>query len=260
MSQNQEQLHFVDVHAHMADHAFDDDLKEVLSRSQQMGVIAVLTVSETVDEARRIVEMATRFEAIKPCAGLYPTILDRGAAATMTAFIREHRDVLVAVGEVGLDYWVVKEEGGRAVQREIFIDHIRVARELDLPLNVHSRSAGRHAISVLREHGARNVLMHAFDGKVAAAMVGVEEGYFFSIPPSVVRSPQKQKLVRRLPLERLLLESDAPVLGPNKGVRNEPHNVAMACATIAKLKAVSPQEVAQRTTENAVRLFPRAFG
>jgi TatD DNase family protein len=90
-------------------------------------------------------------------------------------------------------------------------------------------------------------------------MEGVGAGYFFSIPPSVVRSSQKQKLVRSLPLECLLLESDSPVLGPDPAVRNEPMNVTVSCRAIAELKGVSPEEVARITTENARRLFPRAF-
>jgi TatD DNase family protein len=87
----------------------------------------------------------------------------------------------------------------------------------------------------------------------------VEAGFFFSIPPSVVRSPQKQKLVRYLPLECLLLETDSPVLGPDPGVRNEPMNVTVACRAVADLKGVPPAEVARITTLNARRLFPRAF-
>jgi len=126
-------------------------------------------------------------------------------------------------------------------------------------LNVHSRSAGRHTIAFLRERGARRVLMHAFDGRASAALEGVRAGYFFSIPPSVVRSAQKQKLARQVPLECLLLETDSPVLGPDPAIRNEPQNVTVACRAVADLKGIPPEEVARITTENARRLFPRAF-
>ena len=88
------------------------------------------------------------------------------------------------------------------------------------------------------------------------ALEGVEAGYGFSIPPSVVRSPQKQKLVRRLPLESLLLETDSPVLGPTHAERNEPANATIACQAIASLKGIPPETVARITTENAIRLFP----
>ena len=248
-----------DAHAHLYASAFADDLDDVLVRAAGRGVQAVLCVSETLGEAKRVMELADRYPLIKPCAGLYPTILNRDAAAEMLGFIRQHQDRLVAIGEVGLDYWKVQDAADREVQRDILAQHVALSCELDLPLNVHSRSAGRHAIAWLQEHGARHVLLHAFDGKAATARAGVEAGYYFSIPPSVVRSPQKQKLVRHLPLERLLLESDAPVLGPEKDVRNEPYNVWVSCQHIAALKGVPVAEVARATTANAKRLFPRAF-
>lgn len=255
----QSDLPLFDAHAHLYAPAFANDLDAVLERATARGVQAVLCVSETLAEAERVIDLADRHPLIKPCAGLYPTILDRAAAAEMLAFIRSHRYRLVAIGEVGLDYWKVQDAADREVQRDILAQHIALAREFDLPLNVHSRSAGRHAIAWLQEHGARHVLLHAFDGKAATARAGIEAGYYFSIPPAVVRSPQKQKLVRHLPLEHLLLESDAPVLGPKKDVRNEPYNVWLSCQHIAAIKGMPVDEVARATTANARRLFPRAF-
>ena len=252
-------LPLVDAHAHLYAAAFADDLDDVLARAAERGVQAVLCVSETLPEAQRVIELADRHPLIKPCAGLYPTILDRDAAAEMLAFIRRHQDRLAAIGEVGLDYWKVQEAADRELQRDILAQHVALSRELDLPLNVHSRSAGRHAIAWLQEYGARRVLLHAFDGKAATARAGVEAGYYFSIPPSIVRSPQKQKLVRHLPLEHLLLESDSPVLGPDKDTRNEPCNVWLSCQEIAAIKGISVQEVAESTTANAQHLFPHAF-
>lgn len=252
-------LPLFDAHAHMYAEAFAADLEDVLKRAAARGVQAVLTVSETVAEAQQVLAMAARYPLLKPCAGLYPTILDREAAADMLAFIRQQQDHLVAIGEVGLDYWKVQDHAERDIQREILAQHIALSRELDLPLNVHSRSAGRHTIAWLHEHGAQRVLMHAFDGKASTAKAGIEAGYYFSVPPSIVRSPQKQKLVRQLPIEHLLLESDSPVLGPEKDQRNEPCNVWVSCTTIASLKGLAVETVAEMTTANARRLFPRAF-
>lgn len=259
MNSLQPDLPLFDAHAHLYAPAFADDLDDVLTRAAERGVQAVLCVSETLAEAQRVMELADRYSLIKPCAGLYPTILDRDAAAAMLEFIRQHRDRLAAIGEVGLDYWKVQDTADREMQRDILARHVALSRELDLPLNVHSRSAGRHAIAWLRDNGARHVLMHAFDGKAASAQAGIEAGYYFSIPPSIVRSPQKQKLVRHLPLERLLLESDSPVLGPERDVRNEPCNVWLSCRHIAAIKGIAVDVVARTTTANARRLFPRAF-
>ena len=251
-------MELVDVHAHLCAPEFAEDLAPVLVAAAAAGVARVLAVGETLEDAHRNLDLAGHFPMVRVCAGLYPTIVDEAAADGMVAFIREHRDHLAGIGEVGLDHWVVKDEAEREIQREIFARFVALSNDLDLPLNVHSRSAGRAAIQFLRELGARRVLLHAFDGKAASAQDGLAAGYSFSIPPSVVRSAQKQKLVRALPLERMLVESDSPVLGPDPTQRNEPKNVVVACRAIADLKGVPAEEVARITTANARALFPKA--
>jgi TatD DNase family protein len=250
-------VEFIDVHAHLAAPEFADDLPEVLARAEAAGVSGIVTVAETLAESERVLALSARHPVIKAAAGLYPTQPDLDAADAVVAFARRHGDRLVALGEVGLDHWVAKAEADWSVQEAILAKFVALSSELDLPLNVHSRSAGRYAIAFLRAHGARRVLLHAFDGKASTALEGVEVGYYFSIPPSVVRSPQKQKLVRQIPLGSLLLETDSPVLGPTPAERNEPCNIAVACRAVADLKGVSPEAVARITTENAARLFSR---
>lgn len=173
----------------------------------------------------------------------------------MADFIRENKSRIVAIGEVGLDYWIVKEDSKKALQREILKIFIELSKALNLPLNIHSRSAGRHAITLLLENNAARVQMHAFDGKAAAALPAVEAGYFFSIPPSVIRSRQKQKLVKRLPLSCLLIETDSPVLGPVPNERNEPANIGQSVKAIAELKDVPEEEVIAAVSENTERLY-----
>ena len=173
----------VDTHAHLCSPEFAHDLSAVLARARAAGVAAVVAVGETLADAARTIALSERYGMIRPAAGLYPTILDLEEAEAMHGFIRQHRRKLVAVGEVGLDHWAVKEEEDRERQREIFGTFVDLARELDLPLNVHSRSAGRQAIGLLLERGAARVQLHAFDGRASTAQPAVEAGYFFSIPP-----------------------------------------------------------------------------
>ena len=109
--------------------------------------------------------------------------------------------------------------------------------------------------SLLLKCGASRVQMHAFDGKASAALPAVEAGFFFSIPPSVVRSRQKQKLVKHLPLSCLLVETDSPVLGPDPKQRNEPANVTIAIQVIAELKVISKEKVIEAVSENTKRLY-----
>jgi TatD DNase family protein len=245
----------IDAHAHLGDPVFDADRVAVLDRALEAGVAAVVLVGETLADARRNLELAVSHPMLRPCAGLYPTILDLDQAAEVEALVRAERHRLVGIGEVGLDRWKVQDPAELEVQREIFTRFIELSKELDLPLNVHSRSAGHHAISLLLERGAKRVLLHAFDGKASKALPAVEAGYFFSVPPSVVRSPQKQKLVKQLPLSCLLLETDSPVLGPDPAERNEPSNVRVSLRAIAEIKNHTEQAVAEATSDNARRLF-----
>ncbi len=251
----------VDVHAHLCDPAFEADLDSVLERAREAGIAAIVAVGETLDDARRNLELARAHPGmVLPCAGLFPTILDEEQAARMEAWIRAHREEISAIGEVGLDRVKVREAADVELQRRIFGRFVALSRELDLPLNVHSRSAGRESVSFLIDRGARRVVLHAFDGKAASALAGVEAGYLFSVPPSVVRSQQKQKMVRRLPLSSLLLETDSPVLGPSSTERNEPANLRIALRTVAELKGISEEMVAETTSESACRLFRIGLG
>jgi len=248
-------VELIDAHAHLCDPGFAPDLPAVLDRARRAGVVRVLRVGETVADAERNLELAAGHDMLFAAAGLYPTILDQQLADRMIALIRLRRDELRAIGEVGLDRWKVQDEEGRALQEAIFRRFIHLTRELDLPLNVHSRSAGRRTLELLEEEGPCRALLHAFDGKASLAERGLDLDCRFSIPPSVVRSRQKQKLLRRLPLERILLETDSPVLGPEPGSRNEPANLMVSLRAVAELKECSVDQVARATTENARALF-----
>jgi TatD DNase family protein len=244
-----------DTHAHLCDPIFDEDREEVLARAKAGGIDAIIAVGENLADARRNLELAQNHSLLRPAAGLYPDVPDVLEAERMLVLIRTQRRHLAAIGEVGLDHWVVKDDAAREIQRDIFRRFIELSKELDLPLNVHSRSAGRHAVKLLLECGAVRVQLHAFDGKASAALPAVEAGYFFSIPPSIVRSRQKQKLVKNLPLSCLLIESDSPMLGPDPQQRNEPANSILAIGAIADLKNVPREAVVEAVMDNTRRLY-----
>jgi TatD DNase family protein len=245
----------VDTHTHLCDPIFDRDRDDVLERAMNAGVSSIVVVSETLSDVQRNLELALRYPSLWPAGGLYPTHLDRSESTKISTLIRKERHRFWAIGEVGLDYWAVKQESDRERQREIFHEFIDLAIELNLPLNIHSRSSGRVAIDTLLKHGARKVQMHAFDGKASSALPAVEAGYFFSIPPSIIRSAQKQKLVKQLPLSCLLVETDSPVLGPDPGKRNEPSNVMISVAAISEIKNIRKEEVLETVLDNTNRLY-----
>jgi len=248
-------MELIDVHSHLCSRDFDTDRAVVVQHSQASGLVAILDSGETLKENEKALDLSEKFPILKPCAGFSPKNLKQPDAKLVQAYIRANFEKFIAIGEVGLDYWIVKEEAGRKKQREIFASFIELAKEFDKPIVVHSRSAGKYAIDLLKKHNATRVCMHAFDGSAQNAMIGADSGFYFSIPPSIVRSEQKQKMVTKLPIENLLLESDAPSLGPESGKRNEPANITVSLKKIAKIKQLTKEEVAKKTTENAKKLF-----
>ncbi|KAJ6666917.1 hypothetical protein lerEdw1_018919 [Lerista edwardsae] len=260
----------VDCHCHLAAPEFHG-----------ANVLALVVVAEHLGDFEKIIQLSERYPGfVYPCLGVHPVqSIQRGHERSVTLkcsfsihtsssrqdldealpLIELYKDCLLAIGEVGLDFTprFASTEEQKQEQRQVLIKQIQLAKQLDLPLNVHSRSAGRPTINLLKEQGAERVLLHAFDGKPSVAMEGVKAGYFFSIPPSIIRSEQKQKLVKQLPLEHICLETDSPALGPEKQVRNEPKNIFIAAEYIANIKGVSLEEVLDMTTKNALKLFPK---
>uniref|UniRef100_A0A8C3YTT3 TatD DNase domain containing 3 n=1 Tax=Catagonus wagneri TaxID=51154 RepID=A0A8C3YTT3_9CETA len=265
----------VDCHCHLSAPDFDRDLDAVLEKAKKANVMALVVVAEHSGEFEKIMQLSERYNGfVLPCLGVHPvqgvssedqrsvTLKDLDVALPM---IENYKDRLLAIGEVGLDFSprIAGTEEQKEEQRQVLIRQVQLAKRLDLPLNVHSRSAGRPTISLLHEQGADKVLLHAFDGRPSVAMEGVRAGYFFSIPPSIVRSGQlslfskKQKLVKQLPLTSICLETDSPALGPEKQVRNEPQNISISAEYIAQVKGISVEEVIEVTTQNALKLFPK---
>jgi len=244
-----------DTHSHLADPAFDGDRREVLARAARVGVAQIWVVGEGEEDNERVLRVCAEHPApLRPCLGLFPGRGGLVEARAVADRIREERGRLAAIGEVGLDFRLEEDSRGRSLQEEVLALFARLSLELELPLTVHSRSAGRRTLEVLAAAGARRVIMHAFDGRAGRALEGARAGFHFSIPPSLLRSRQKEKMVRALPLESILLESDAPVLGPRPGERNEPANLPATVERISEIKGVTPAAVARAAAENLARL------
>ncbi|XP_071961946.1 putative deoxyribonuclease TATDN3 [Antedon mediterranea] len=260
---------FIDGHCHLSASEFDQDLEEVIQRAKEVGVDGIVAVTEFKEDFEKVLALSEEHPGfVFPCLGLHPVQVDKvnGQRAAcledlegVCDVITKNANKLVAVGEIGLDFtpWYCKTKEQRDEQRQVFAQQIQLAKKLDLPVNVHSRSAGRPTVNLLKEQGATKVLLHAFDGKPSVAMLGVECGFYFSVPPSIIRSDQKQRLVSKIPLENLLLETDAPALGPEKEGRNEPSNISISCEWVAKIKNITTDEVRRQTRINAFKLFPK---
>jgi TatD DNase family protein len=262
----------IDTHAHLTNAQFAHDLDEVLRRAFSAGVSRIIVVSESISDGHAALRIAAAHRGnVHAALGLHPAYVASLSDAEADAAVAELRDLIaatngrvVAIGEVGLDFTprVLASGTGNVTARQVrvFKACISLARDHGLPLSVHSRGAGRHAIQVLEDEGAcRSSVLHAFDGRAVYAERAASSGCYLSIPPSVVRSEQMQKMIRRVPLENLLVETDSPVLGVEVSTRNEPAMAVRALEMIAAVKCLKVEYVRSVLAHTSRRVFPRAF-
>ncbi|KAM4695038.1 putative deoxyribonuclease tatdn3-A [Discoglossus pictus] len=259
---------YVDCHCHITAEEFVQDTEDVIEKSREKGLQALICVTENEREFEGLTHLSDRYpNFIMPCFGIHPIQNNAGDQYSVTmkdlepavAQFDKYKDKLVAVGEIGLDFtpWLASTSEQREEQMKVFQVQLDIAKRLDLPVNVHSRSAGRQTITFLKEQGVQKVLLHNFAGRPSSALEGVQAGYYFSFPPAVARNDQRAKLIKQIPLENICLETDSPALGLNKQERNVPWNIHISCEYIASVKGLSPESVREVTTSNALRLFTK---
>jgi len=260
---------YADCHTHLTDPAFADDLPAVVARARAAGVRWMVTNGTDGPTNRAALALAAAYPEILPALGIYPVdavanaVLERGPelpwaqepcdVAAELAFIDAHAHQAVAIGECGLDGHWVAEHMDR--QREVFAALIDLALRHDLPLIVHSRRAEAAAVEMLLEQGATRVDLHCFSGRFKLARRACAAGFYCSIPANIRKNELFQKMARELPLDRLLTETDAPYLAPERGTRNEPAHVAATVAAIAALRDMAVAEVEAALEANFRRLF-----
>ncbi|MHA1925647.1 MAG: TatD family hydrolase [Candidatus Thorarchaeota archaeon] len=248
-------MQIIDSHSHLENDAFLGDRDAVIKRAADEG-IHIITSAIDRELWSRGLKIAEQHDNVYASLGLDPT--SYGDCDIAIEWIRANHSTMIAIGEVGLDHFRIRNHSERNDQEQTFRKLIALASDFKLPIQVHSRSAGAKAIAVLEKCDARSVHMHAFDGKAGHAKKASRDlEYYFSIPISVVRSPQKRKLVKAVAIERLLMETDSPVLGPEKGIRNEPSNIWLALRETARILKREEEELREIVLENTLRLYSR---
>jgi len=257
---------FIDSHCHLADETFATDLDDVVARAKGAGVQRVLVILEG-GNAKEI-DQAARLEALWPdtrfAVGVHPHQAHEFSddPPRAVAVVREQlrsTPAARAVGEIGLDYHY--DFSPRDVQQAVFRGQLRLARELDRPVVVHTREADEDTIAILREEGGGQVrgVLHCFTGNDALAAAGLDLGLYISLAGIITfpRAGDLRETVRRVPVDRLLTETDSPFLAPVpfRGKRNEPAYVARVVETLADLHGIAPPEMAARTAANFHTLF-----
>jgi len=249
---------WTDTHLHLDDAAFDPDRDAVVARARDAGVDALICAGTSVDGSRRAIALAERCPEVWATVGIHPqeaAAANEEALRTLESLARHPR--VVAVGETGLDY--VHERAPRAVQADAFRAHVRLARTAGLPLVVHNREAHDDVERILQEEGAPSVVMHCFSGPPEIATRWAAMGWMLSFagPLTFARADALREAARRVPDDRLLIETDAPYLAPApmRGRRCEPAFLVHTGRALAALTGVAEDALARVLTENGKRVF-----
>ena len=250
----------VDSHSHLEMPDFKRDLEQVIQRANESGVGYIFTVGTEKKDWKRVLEIADSHPSIYAILGVHPHNAREIDDQTYGALreLCQHEKVR-AYGEIGLDFY--RNLSPRDIQLGRFREQIGLARDLHLPIVVHDREAHQETLEILRSEKAEECggIIHCFSGDDEMAKKCIDMGFLISVPGNITYKNAEgyREIIRRIPLESLLVETDAPFLTPVpfRGKRNEPSYVRYTAQKVAEVKRVSLEKVAEVTTENALRVY-----
>lgn len=252
---------FIDSHAHLDDKRFDEDRDLVIQRLKDNGIDIAVNVGADLQTSINSVELSKKYDHIYATVGIHPHSADEADKETIEK-IKElaQNEKVVAIGEIGLDFYY--DNSPRESQRECFKELLEVAKELDLPVVIHSRDASQETFETIQQaqDGTLRGVMHCYSGSVEMAEEYINKlGFYISIggPVTFKNARIVKEVAESVPLDKLLIETDCPYLTPEpyRGKRNEPMYVKYTAAEIAKLRGITVEELAQATSKNARELF-----
>lgn len=249
----------IDTHCHLDFPDFDDDLEQVLTNAREAGLHKIVNIGTDLKSSRKSVELAKEHDEIFAVIGFHPHDA-RHYSDDAEKDLRElaNNFEVVAIGEIGLDFY--RDNSPREIQREVFVRQISLAKELGLPIVMHIREAYEEAIDILvaEEAFKTNVVLHCFSGTRKDARRALDYGFYLSLGGVLTfKNSRLPELVKDVPLDRIILETDAPFLTPHpfRGKRNEPARVALVYEKLAEVMQMEFRELEQRVDSNAARFF-----
>jgi TatD DNase family protein len=250
----------IDSHAHLSLPQFDQDREDVIKRARDAGITHIITIGTDSDDCRKAVDLAHEHDFISAAVGIHPHDAKTITAETYSLLREFAADKhVVAIGEIGLDFY--RNLSLRETQIRHFREQLRLAREVSLPVIIHDREAHQDVVKILKEEKAQTVggVIHCFSGDWEMGKACLDMGFYLSIPGTITykKSEKYHKVVRDLPLDRMLVETDCPFLTPHpfRGKRNEPAYVQYVAETVALIKGIAQEKLARITTQNAQNLF-----
>jgi TatD DNase family protein len=247
----------IDIHCHLTSDRFEHDRDEAIEQASQR-LEAVIISATHPNEAEKALKLCEKYSSfLYATLGLHPVYAAKTSDKELEDylnFIKRHRAKLVGVGEIGLDYHWVRDIQKIERMKEMFVEFLRLARELDLPAVLHLRNALDEGLSTVTHHRMTKVVFHCFSGTRQQAEEVCRNGYYISVATNILRSKNITKAVSKVPLNQVVTETDSPYLGPGRR-RNMPQNVGLVIDKLAELWGLSSAEADDITSRNARKLF-----
>ena len=250
----------VDSHCHLNFPDFKDDLDAVVARAAEYGVGKMVSICTKTSEFAEIAKIAEKYPNVFCTIGVHPHDGDKEpsiTAAELVEFTKHPK--CVGIGETGLDFFY--ENSPREIQEQVFLEHIKAAKQTGLPVIIHSRSADAETIRVIKDNAPFPGLIHCFSTSYDVAKAAIDAGLYISISGILTfkKAEDLREAVKKIPLEYLLVETDSPYLAPlpHRGKRNEPAYTKHTAELLAELKGVSFEKLAEITTANFHKLFSK---
>ncbi|MFH2011129.1 MAG: TatD family hydrolase [Pseudomonadota bacterium] len=250
----------VDSHAHLDLPEFNVDRKEVIDRAKKNGLDYILNIGINSESCSDTIKLADSHDFIYASIGVHPhdaKNINENTYSILKSLAKNKK--VIAFGEIGLDFY--RNLSSKNIQIKRFREQINLASELKLPVIIHNRDAHKETLEILKEEGAKNLggIIHCFSGDYSMAKCCIDMGFYVSIPGTVTfpKAVELREIVKRLPLSKILIETDCPFLTPvpYRGKRNEPSYVKYTAENIASIKGISFEEVAEVTSKNFKDLF-----
>ena len=255
----------VDSHCHLTDERFEKRTDEVVEEAKKEGVEKIMTASESVEDSMKVIALVKRFEEIEGVVGVHPGTIGKKnfkieeEVEKLEKLIEKERDFIKGIGEIGLDFYYDKEKKSKEIQIRLFKEQLRLAEKWKLPVVIHMREAEEDMMEVLEEFGESGGMFHCWSGSEKLLRLVLSRGFYVSVAGNVTfrNAKELRRLVKLVPNERLLLETDSPNLSPEpvRGRLNEPKNVKILAKFVAELRGVETQDLIKQTRKNYLCLF-----
>ncbi len=252
-------MNYIDTHAHYDDDKFSEDLEEVIKCTKEVGIKAIINDSIDVENSKNVIKLARKFENMFVAIGIHPTEYgEDNYIEKLEKLYNENKDIIVAIGEIGLDYYWEKDN--RIGQHKKFLDQIELANKLRLPIVIHCRDAGDEIVKLMKKCMPKyGCVFHCYQPNDETKRFIIENDFYISLTGNITfkRNEYFHKVINEISIDRIMLETDCPYMSPEpfRGKRNSSVNIPIMAKKLAEIKEIDEEKAAEIVYNNSVRFY-----